>query len=409
MFKPSKLVFSRGAAPVLPVELPSRVEAGMIPLNSGTAGPPSIPRSSGALRVSEDGTYSRVTGEPVPASAIWRVIPEAAVAGDAADIAMSETSSASTARYATNLGFKSLPSNLVRRRMWRDPTTGRPAPPRPPRSVDEVIKARCVVKRRTDLSLILTATGRDRLATTVSGSIAVLRNYFDAGGGEIPGAPGCAAPGTPSSGAIVWTSRPGAALVAGPGGRLARGAALGMAVRGATVGLLGWTDAGAGPVVCDAGRGDVPVSVTGAADPGKSGAALGSTVGAIVAGLSAGSGIGTEGWADAPKRPRRAVTPTRRARSSASKATAVLLGTTPERIRIFIEASQPASASTPTVSIKCVVTCPERKRSLARIFLCAGIFVVTPTIVNSSKARCMRATASCRSRPHAITFARSES
>jgi hypothetical protein len=101
--------------------------------------------------------------------------------------------------------------------------------------------------------------------------------------------------------------------------------------------MRGWTDAGAGPVVCDAGRGDVPVSVTGAADPGKSGAAVGSTVGAIVAGLSAGRGIGTEGWTDAPKRPRAAVTPTRRARSSVSKATAVLLGTTPERIRIFIE------------------------------------------------------------------------
>ena len=34
---------------------------------------------------------------------------------------------------------------------------------------------------------------------------------------------------------------------------------------------------------------------------------------------------------------------------------------------------------------------------------------VTPTIVNSSKARCIRATASWRSRPHAMTFASSES
>src|SRR5437879_13799495 len=98
MFKPSKLVFSCGAAPVLPVELPSLVEAGMIPLNSGTAGPPSIPRSSGALRVSEDGTYSRVTGEPVPASAIWRVIPEGAVAGAAADCGVCEKGRESAGR-----------------------------------------------------------------------------------------------------------------------------------------------------------------------------------------------------------------------------------------------------------------------------------------------------------------------
>src|SRR5207253_10830818 len=70
---------------------------------------------------------------------------------------------------------------------------------------------------------------------------------------------------------------------------------------------------------------------------------------------------------------------------------------------------QPASASTPTVSMRWVVTCPARKASLARIFLWAGMFVVTPTIVNSSSARCIRATASWRSRPQAITLASKES
>src|SRR5437762_5773220 len=67
------------------------------------------------------------------------------------------------------------------------------------------------------------------------------------------------------------------------------------------------------------------------------------------------------------------------------------------------------SASMPTVSMRCVVTCPALNASLARIFLCASMFVVTPTTVNSSSARCIRATASGRSLPHAMTFASSES
>src|SRR5258708_10123876 len=69
---------------------------------------------------------------------------------------------------------------------------------------------------------------------------------------------------------------------------------------------------------------------------------------------------------------------------------------------------QAVSASMPTVSMRCVVTCPDLNRSLARVFLCASIFVVTPTTVNSSSARCIRATASGRSLPQAMTFASSE-
>jgi len=41
------------------------------------------------------------------------VTPESAIAGAAADVARSETSSATAARYAMDRGFKSLPSNLV--------------------------------------------------------------------------------------------------------------------------------------------------------------------------------------------------------------------------------------------------------------------------------------------------------
>src|SRR5207237_863059 len=61
----------------------------------------------------------------------------------------------------------------------------------------------------------------------------------------------------------------------------------------------------------------------------------------------------------------------------------------PQRIcqRRNFAGAQPASASTPTVSIRCVVTCPERNKSLARIFWSAGRLVVTPTMVNSSSAR----------------------
>ena len=57
----------------------------------------------------------------------------------------------------------------------------------------------------------------------------------------------------PGSGAIAWTSFDGAAVVGGPGGRLARGATVGI---GATVaiGAAGATDAGAGTAVaCGAG------------------------------------------------------------------------------------------------------------------------------------------------------------
>jgi hypothetical protein len=44
------------------------------------------------------------------------VTPEPAMAGVAADAAMSETSSAMAATYEMNRGFKSLPSNVMRPR-----------------------------------------------------------------------------------------------------------------------------------------------------------------------------------------------------------------------------------------------------------------------------------------------------
>jgi hypothetical protein len=88
-------------------------------------------------------------------------------------------------------------------------------------------------------------------------------------------------------------SFPGAAVVAGPGGTVARGATLGAEVWGAAVGAAGLSDAGADSVFCDAGTGDVPVSVIGAVSPPRVGAAGAWTVGAINTG-SAGAWIGTE-------------------------------------------------------------------------------------------------------------------
>ena len=52
---------------------------------------------------------SAVTGDPVPASAIWRVTPEPAMAGVAEDARTRETSNARTARCAMNGAFNSFP------------------------------------------------------------------------------------------------------------------------------------------------------------------------------------------------------------------------------------------------------------------------------------------------------------
>jgi ApbE superfamily uncharacterized protein (UPF0280 family) len=79
----------------------------MTPLKSGVSDSLSIAGNSGPVEASLGA--APVMNDPVPASAICRVTPEAAIAGDAADAAMSETTNARTARYATNRGFKSFP------------------------------------------------------------------------------------------------------------------------------------------------------------------------------------------------------------------------------------------------------------------------------------------------------------
>src|SRR5437879_13281798 len=84
----------------------------MTPLKSGISGAASIAGNSGPVAASLGA--SPVTSDPVPASAISRVTPEPAIAGVAADVAMSETSNVRAARYATNLGFKD-PSLLLMR------------------------------------------------------------------------------------------------------------------------------------------------------------------------------------------------------------------------------------------------------------------------------------------------------
>ena len=83
----------------------------------------------------------------------------------------------------------------------------------------------------------------------------------------------------PGSGAMMGTSRVGAAVVAGPTGTVGWGAAVGAARYGV---------AGAGAAVCAAGKGDAPVCNAGAGSLVSIGSDDRSTAGAIGAGFSAG-------------------------------------------------------------------------------------------------------------------------
>src|SRR5712671_5176725 len=105
----------------------------MDPLNaSGLASSSMAGNSRSGLRFASLDVDSSAIGDPVPARAIWRVTPEPAIAGVAADVAMSETSNVIAARYAMNRGFKSLPSQVMRRRRGGDAAADRPAlPPTP--------------------------------------------------------------------------------------------------------------------------------------------------------------------------------------------------------------------------------------------------------------------------------------
>ena len=60
-------------------------------------------------------------------------------------------------------------------------------------------------------------------------------------------------------------------------------------------------------------------------------------------------------------------------------------------------------------SMKCVSNFPAAKSGSARIRLCNGIVVFTPSTTKPPSAPCMRAIASERSRPCAMIFAMSES
>src|SRR5579862_3528093 len=60
-------------------------------------------------------------------------------------------------------------------------------------------------------------------------------------------------------------------------------------------------------------------------------------------------------------------------------------------------------------SIKCVSNFPAAKSGSARMRLCSGIVVFTPSTTKPPSAPCMRAMASERSRPCAMIFAISES
>jgi len=120
----------------------------------------------------------------------------------------------------------------------------------------------------------------------------------------------------PGSGAIAWTSFDGTAVVAGPGGTLARGTAVAI---GATVaaGATGATDAGAGMALAR-GTGAAETStgwVVGSVSEPNDGAAVGAAAGAIVAGSKDGT-LGAAGCAGAVSAAA-VITPTSRATRSA--------------------------------------------------------------------------------------------
>src|SRR6266480_7625865 len=84
-------------------------------------------------------------------------MPEPAIAGVAADAAISETSSARPATYEMNRGFKSLPSNVMRPRR-RGLHCRPPSLPPSPRALVRVVKAGWVVKRRGEPLVVRAAS-----------------------------------------------------------------------------------------------------------------------------------------------------------------------------------------------------------------------------------------------------------
>src|SRR5207253_8805863 len=138
-------------AVTIPLPLPRESDRSMVPLKASGLVSFSMAGNSNPVVASPAGA-SAVTGDPVPASAIWRVTPESAIAGDAADAPMSETTNAMAARYAMNRGFKSLPSYVMRPRR-RGIRCRTPSRPPSPRALVRVTKAGEVVKRRGDLPI----------------------------------------------------------------------------------------------------------------------------------------------------------------------------------------------------------------------------------------------------------------
>src|SRR5207237_4382832 len=136
----------------MPLPLPRESERAMVPLKAAGEASSSCAGNSRSGLMLPSLDDSPATGEPVPASAICRVTPESAIAGDAADAAMSETRSAMAARYAMNRGFKSLPSYEMRpRRRGSLPTAQSPPSPR---ALVRVITAGWVVKRGYGLLIV---------------------------------------------------------------------------------------------------------------------------------------------------------------------------------------------------------------------------------------------------------------
>src|SRR5207247_8860450 len=142
-------------------------------------------------------------GDPVPASATWRVRSEAAMRGVAVDAAMEETRRAMAGRYAMNPGFKSLSLQCDAPQTERDRCRA-PSPSPKPASGSQSYQGRLACQARGRASY---CSSDGRRASFVA------EGYSRPGGGLNPGAV--------PSGAIEWMSLPGLALVAGPTGTVA--------------------------------------------------------------------------------------------------------------------------------------------------------------------------------------------
>ena len=189
----------------MPFPLPRESERSMVPLKAAGEASSSCAGNSRSGLMLPSLDDSPATGDPVPASATWRVTPESAIAGDAPDAAMSETRRAMAARYAMNPGFKSLSLQCDAPQTERDRCRA-PSPSPKPASGSQSYQGRLACQARGRASYC-SSTGR--------------RPNFVGEGYSRPG--GGLNPGAVPSGAIEWMSPPGVALVAGPTGTVACG------------------------------------------------------------------------------------------------------------------------------------------------------------------------------------------